>query len=132
METKTDKKLRDRKQKQVIRPILTEINKIFAPFRKKFGVKLGLRLCDTQAEIFAMKDGKMFFGVDVSIYRGYRNDKATKLNFGSLGALNPADDEDNGAALAHMIATTVKKWDKIEPLMNKAFEDYEEAFPRNM
>jgi hypothetical protein len=131
METKEKKEFK-KKQNKVIRPILTEINKIFAPFRKRFGVKLGLRLCDTNAEIFAMKDGKMFFGVDVSIYRKNFNNKATQLNFGSLGAVNPSNDDDNGAALAHMIATTVKKWDKIEPLMNKAFEDFEEAFPRNM
>jgi hypothetical protein len=128
----------DKIEKKIRRKALTELNKIYKPLRKRFNVKLGLRLNDTHAEIFCIdiERNELVFGADVDISRKFTwvsvDEKTVEieLNHGSLGSYNPLDNT-NGAALGNLIAITIMKWEKIVPIMDKAFEEYEEAFPRD-
>ena len=127
-----------KKNKAIIRKTLTQLNKVYAPLRKRFGVKLGLRLDGNYAEVHCIdkENNKLVFGADVNIQRVIKHTSkdervtSIEMNHGSLGVYNPQANT-NGATLGLLIAITIMKWDKLEPLFQATFQEYEETFPRH-
>ena len=100
---------------------------------KRFKVTLGIRMSNTSIVLCAKENGKDVFGTDVDIHNKSlwdKNNGSLVINYGCSGSFDPAA-LSNGAFTAMLVGTIMFNWAEIKPILDKAFEDYVESYPRH-